>query len=148
MKREVQFEEFGMPSSHRYTYCSHRYTLLIRGTISDKEFSASSCGLLAPTWLCSQCSVYITRCVLNVCTSKNRINTFLFVFMQPACLEVLWKLAWVSYKMLHLSPVSLICTGWCMFCWCRAYGLLQGVLAISHHKPGPVPQNVVLYFIL
>ena len=89
VKREVQFEEFGMPSSHRYR------TLLEQGAVSDQQFSASSCGLLAPTWLCSQCSVYITRWVKIVSTLKRTDWTPL-VFMQPACLEVLWKLAWVS----------------------------------------------------
>ena len=92
-KEKSNLRSLECPAATGYT------TLLVQGAVSDQQFSASSCGLLAPTWPCSQCSAYITRWAwdLIVYTLMAKINSS-FVFMQPACLEVLWKLAWVSFE--------------------------------------------------
>ena len=81
------------------------------------------------------------------CVYFNGQNKLLFCFyaagMSWSALEACMGEFWKHNKLLHPSLIRFFCSGWCMYCWCLADGLLQGLLAISYNKPGALPWNVV-----
>ena len=151
MKREIQFEEYGMPSSHRYfctlpfytirsfwsknfqpvhVVCKHLYgsvhnvpftsqgerlkvnfkdparinaslllifqcwdlLIIIREALVRKIKDFLWSYFIHGGWGSPFCEI-ISQKVFNFTNDMASLNT---TFIQPACLEVLWKLAWVS----------------------------------------------------